>query len=341
MPADRDEPTSNGCSIAGRGPGIRETVAWLWSRSGFRAHVRASAGRRPPSGRRRDRRRGPARGVGVNGERVTTYPASPLARRIGAVLDVATGLRAWRRWATVPLLALARSYRENWLGPYWRVLPWVALFLGVGLVAGRVMETPTSRYLPHLVLGLVVWRFVRMLARRAVGVFPDARWCVAQTTAPLSGLVHARVLPPFVDFLHHLALACAAGLAFGLTTGPGGLLLALAGVALLWLNAGWIGIAVAIASLGRERPTRRALAVAMRGAVLATPILWMPHFVPNRPVIVDANPLYHLIEVVRGPLLGSPPAALSWWVAAGLAAGGWLLALELLARCRWRVALWV
>jgi len=57
--------------------------------------------------------------------------------------------------------------------------------------------------------------------------------------------------------------------------------------------------------------------------------------------LLDLNPAYHLLEIVRAPLLGQWPSALNWVVSGGLAIVGWALALLFYGRFRRRIAYWL
>jgi lipopolysaccharide transport system permease protein len=57
--------------------------------------------------------------------------------------------------------------------------------------------------------------------------------------------------------------------------------------------------------------------------------------------IVRLNPLTHVIEVVRAPLLQQAGAAESWAVAAATALIGWTATFLLFARTRHRIAYWI
>jgi lipopolysaccharide transport system permease protein len=57
--------------------------------------------------------------------------------------------------------------------------------------------------------------------------------------------------------------------------------------------------------------------------------------------IAEINPLYHLIELLRAPLLGGAPAPLSWAVTIGMLVVGSALALLLLNRASMRIVFWV
>jgi lipopolysaccharide transport system permease protein len=75
--------------------------------------------------------------------------------------------------------------------------------------------------------------------------------------------------------------------------------------------------------------------------MFATPIMYLRESLGESAWIADINPLYHLLELVRAPLLGGPPSMLSWEVAIATAVVGTGLALALLVRTSRRLVFWV
>jgi ABC-type polysaccharide/polyol phosphate export permease len=76
---------------------------------------------------------------------------------------------------------------------------------------------------------------------------------------------------------------------------------------------------------------------------LLTPIVWMPETLRGERarLLLYGNPLYDLVEVVRGPLLGEPPPVQTWLIAilaAGLSFG---VGVALYSRFRERVPYWL
>ena len=53
-------------------------------------------------------------------------------------------------------------------------------------------------------------------------------------------------------------------------------------------------------------------------AFFISPVIWKPELLQHRQVWLVLNPVYDLMEVVRGPLLGQPPGALIWLAAVGM-----------------------
>jgi lipopolysaccharide transport system permease protein len=71
--------------------------------------------------------------------------------------------------------------------------------------------------------------------------------------------------------------------------------------------------------------------------------MWMPNLLPQRTglYLLDLNPTYHLLEIVRAPLLGQLPTLMNWEVSLGLALIGWCLALAVYGRFKRRIAYWL
>ena len=88
-------------------------------------------------------------------------------------------------------------------------------------------------------------------------------------------------------------------------------LLALPGLALLCLNGIWAGLLLGIVS-ARFRDVPPIITSVVRICFFVTPIIWTPELLPARTLVLDANPFFHLVEVVRAPLLGQMPGLASW-----------------------------
>ena len=73
-----------------------------------------------------------------------------------------------------------------------------------------------------------------------------------------------------------------------------------------------------------------------------TPIIWLPDYVAiAKQQFILWNPLFHIFEVARRPLLGEPLSGMSLAVASGVAAVGCSAALLVYARFRNSVPYWL
>ena len=74
-----------------------------------------------------------------------------------------------------------------------------------------------------------------------------------------------------------------------------------------------------------------------------TPVIWMPKLLSHRvgQVLLDLNPLYHLIDIVRAPLLGQVPALSSYILAVVMGIVGLAFSTIMTSKYKYRVPYWV
>jgi lipopolysaccharide transport system permease protein len=74
---------------------------------------------------------------------------------------------------------------------------------------------------------------------------------------------------------------------------------------------------------------------------LITPILWTPDMLGPRIYLAYGNPFFHLIEIVRRPLLGSVPSIDTVRVALFITALKLIVTVVIFSRYRARIAYWL
>jgi len=73
-----------------------------------------------------------------------------------------------------------------------------------------------------------------------------------------------------------------------------------------------------------------------------TPIFWEPSQLGAKArYVVTPNYLYHLVDILRSPLLGDRPATFSYAITILGAILGWVVTLMVYARFRRRIAYWL
>ena len=74
-----------------------------------------------------------------------------------------------------------------------------------------------------------------------------------------------------------------------------------------------------------------------------TPVIWMPQLLTHRmgTVLLNINPFYHLIDVVRAPLLGQTPSMTTYYVTAIMAVVGIIFSTLVTSKFKYRVPYWV
>ena len=260
-----------------------------------------------------------------------------------ALADIIDGARASHLWGLLGWRDIRRRYRRSVLGPFWLTISMAMLVAMLGTLYGTMLKVEIADYVPFLALGFVVWTLISGVITDGCAAFISAESIIKQTNLPLSVHVYRTVWCNLLIFFHNSAIFVVVAVLFAIWPGWTGLL-ALPGLVLLCLNGIWVGLLLGIVS-ARFRDVPPIVASLVRILFFVTPIIWMPELMPERALmlalVLDFNPFFHFVELVRVPLLGQAPELVSWLAASGITLGGWLLAFELLRRYRRRIAYWV
>ena len=265
-------------------------------------------------------------------------PPSPSQTAI-ALVDVIEGARASYLWGLLGWQDIRRRYRRSLLGPFWLTISMGVLVAALSTLYSALLKVEITDYAPFLVLGFVVWTLLSSLITDGCATFTGAENIIKQVDLPLSVHVYRMVWRNLIIFCHNILIFVVVAVIFSVWPGWTALL-ALPGLALLCLSGVWAGLLFGLMS-ARFRDVPPIVASIVRIAFFVTPIIWMPELLPGRAVLLDFNPFYHFLELVRAPLLGQAPELVSWLAVLGITLGGWLVTFALFCHCRWRVAYWV
>ena len=260
----------------------------------------------------------------------------PLA---GTLQDLISGLRFAELWGAMGWLDVRQRYSRSVMGPFWVTLSLAAFVVGLGITYGALFRMPLATYLPYITVGIVIWTMISSLLNEGCTSFTSAEAMIKQMPAPLSVHVYRLLWRTLIIFLHNLCIVVFVLAIFGPTPGAVALL-AIPGLALVLLNG--FGAALALGTLcARFRDIAPLMANIVQMLFFTTPILWKAEALGDRTAIALYNPFYHLIELVRSPILGEAPSLDAWLIGLGFTAMNVLVAFLIYARFRWRIPYWL
>lgn len=253
--------------------------------------------------------------------------------------DLVRGMQSVRVWGTLGWHDIRQRYRRSILGPFWFTLSTAIMVAVLGGLYSTLLQQDAKQYVPFLAIGLVVWQFLSTCATEGCNVFIGAGYLIKQIRLPLTVHVCRQVWRNFIVFLHSLPVVIIALIVFG--QWPNANIISLPfGLILLLLNAIWVTIVLGILC-ARFRDIFPIVSNFIQIAFFFTPVMWSVDILKQRAWVAEYNPLYHLIEIVRSPILGQQTQLISWLWATGLAVFGFALAQWMLVRFRNRVAYWL
>jgi ABC-type polysaccharide/polyol phosphate export permease len=253
--------------------------------------------------------------------------------------DLLSAVRKSSLWTALGWNDIRQRYRRSVLGPFWITLSMAVFITVLGVIYSNIFKIELRTYLPYLTLGYIIWGFVSTTTSESSIAFQESERIIRQIRLPYSIFILRVVWRNFIVFLHTIVIFVPVAMFYDVRPGLVGLL-ALPGLALVYLNQVWITLTLAIICT-RYRDVQQIVATAIQLMLFATPIMWPISAIGNAAIIAYVNPLYHLIELVRAPMLGEIPSGLSWLVVVACAIVGWTLAILLLRRAARRLVFWL
>jgi lipopolysaccharide transport system permease protein len=256
-----------------------------------------------------------------------------------AAADLTTAIELWPLWIRLGWHDILRRYRRSALGPFWFTASTAITIIALGLVYSQIFNLPSRALMPHVCVGLIVWGFVNSIVLDAGELFTGSESYIKQIRLPYSLYVCRFVFGKAIIFAHDFPIYIALILYFRIWPGAVALY-AIPGFLLLIINGALITMTLGIAS-ARFRDIPRIMASLAQIVFLITPIIWMPEMLGPRSYLAELNPFFHLIEIVRAPLLGAPPSAQTLIATITITAINLLAATILFSRYRNRIAYWI
>jgi len=232
-------------------------------------------------------------------------------------------------------------YKRSSLGAFWLTLSMAIMIATMAIVFGRIFHSPLREFLPFIAIGMILWGFISSVVTDGCQGFSISHPIIKQLDLPL--FVHiARLLWRNIIILgHNIIIFPVVIIAVGQPL-TWVMLLSLPGFAILAINLAWIALLAGIIC-ARYRDLAQVVGSILQILFYLTPIMWMPNRLASQKglYLVKGNPIYHIIETVRAPLLGQMPTAANWMVSLGVAAIGWAITLIIFNRYQRRIAYWL
>ena len=256
-----------------------------------------------------------------------------------AFRDIVGGFANAHIWMVLSWQEIKQRYRRSILGPYWLTLSTALFLIGMGPIYGTLMRQNVSQYIYYVSVSFVVWMFISSLVSDGCQTFIAAEGPLKQTHLPLTiyalhvvwrniiVLAHNAIIIVFVTacFLRHWN--------WDLLTVPFGFLL-------IAINGIWVAILFGI-FCARYRDIPQIVTSLLQVLMFITPVMWRASMLSHHKWIVTYNPLYHLMEIVRGPLMGESFPWQSWLVVLLITVLGFTTTFVLFQRYRARIAYWI
>jgi len=238
-------------------------------------------------------------------------------------------------------LDIAQRYRRSFLGPIWMVLGTVALATGFSLLGQYIFKIDLQFFLLYVLGGILVWQFINSCLSEAAHVYTNDSATLLSGRPSISGYALRVVIRQLIVFFHVLPILLLISWhsdRLSLDTLlfiPALILLSLAFLPWVLIIALWAT---------RMRDFGQLINVSMQFIVYVTPVFWIEKAIPSGNqvrLLIDLNPFYHCVALLRDPFLGLAPAQHHWMAVLGILITGWVVAAFVFPRLRKRVVFWL
>lgn len=258
-----------------------------------------------------------------------------------ALNDIMFGLQGWQLWTNMGLSDIKQRYRRTVLGPLWTTLNHALFITCLSLVFVFLWKTNVNTFLLSFSTGYISWVFISTIISESCLVFVSAESILKQIHIPFFSFCLIVVFRNLLVFFHHLLVYLILLIILSISINqnmfyifPGLLLVCFTG---LWLSL-LIGIVCA-----RYRDFQQVVSLMIQTSLFITPIFWLPTQLAGIPykAMVQYNPLFHFIQILRQPLIGECPDIFSWVFVSLISIVGFIITLLIFSKKRATLIFWL
>ncbi|MCI0685372.1 MAG: ABC transporter permease [Gemmataceae bacterium] len=255
--------------------------------------------------------------------------------------------RIWKlRWFWFSLVQndLDLRYRHSVLGVGWSLLKPLGLTIILCVVFGRIFQIPIAEYAPYVLIGLTLWHFIVESVALGAKTFTTGAAYIRQQAVPLAIFP----LRTTLGGAFHLGVALSLGIVVTWYFKGFGNLAALPAIVpglLVLFLLGWSMATVCGLMQTHFPDTIYILELLLQFTFYLTPIIYRPGELRNQPRlswIVDCNPFWSVMELIRQPVLyGQAPPLYNVAVSLGFVTILVVLALICLRKLERTLVFWI
>lgn len=256
-----------------------------------------------------------------------------------ALQDAVDGLSLWALWGKLGWNDILQRYRRSLLGPLWLTASMAVMVVSLGLVYSKIFKAELRDFMPFLCVGLLVWGYISAILSEAGALFTGAESYIKQIRLPYSVYVLRFMWSKVIVFAHNFVIYFGILIYFQIWPGITALY-AIPGFLLVTVNGALTSMYLGMMS-ARFRDIPQIVASFIQIVFFITPIMWKPELLGGHENLIKFNPFFHLVEIVRAPLLGQLPSAGNYLAVALITALNAIFAILFFVRFRARISYWV
>lgn len=257
----------------------------------------------------------------------------------GVFAEFAAVQSQWRIWHIMALQDILMRYRRSLIGPFWISLSMGAMVFGVAILFSQIYNMEFKELLAWIAVSFLIWGMVATCLTEGSSALVEAEAHLRSVRLSTPLLAARVVWRNIIVFAHNLIVIFIVLLIAG-TQVNYTIFFAIPGLVVICLFSHFSIVVLAPLHL-RFRDIGQIVGSVVQIMFFVTPVIWMPGQGRVAGIWLDLNPLYHLLELVRAPLLGTPPTIENWVWGLGCTFVVGLISMVVVAFSRRKVYLWL
>ncbi len=221
-----------------------------------------------------------------------------------ALRDVGRGINFFGAAFFIAWQETKQRYRRSILGPFWITLSMFLMLLFMGPLYSKLFNQSPSNYFLSLSIGMIYWNFISGSIVDTSSAFINSQSLIKQINLPYSFYIIKSIIKNLIILGHNFILILLIIFINYKYLDIYNLLQFILGMSLILSNLLWIGFVLAMLCT-RYRDMNQLITSGLQIIFFVTPIVWVQGLLNGPKIFLNVNIFYHLINVVREPLMGN------------------------------------
>ena len=242
-------------------------------------------------------------------------------------------------WFYLALQDIKLRYKRSVIGPLWITISTGIFILTLGPLYGTIFNKPVDVYIRYFSASYIVWGMLSATIIDSSLTFTSHESFIKEVRIPYNTYILKNITKNFLIFLHNIIIVFVVMFFFPLTPNLN-FFLVIPGAILFFINLYSLNTIIAIICT-RYRDLSNIVQVILQMMFFLTPILWEIDRNNGLQKVALFNPLFHLVDIVRAPMLGLMPFGITYILTSLSAFVLFIVAMFLLNKKINSISLWL
>lgn len=234
---------------------------------------------------------------------------------------------------------IRQRYRRSVLGPLWITISTGITVIALGFLWSTIFKADIKVYMPYFATGLVLWNFFSAQINDSCTTYIQYEAYIKQINIPLPIYVLRVLAKNIIVLAHNFLIVIFVWVYFGFEWQPN-IALTLVGFCMFIFSLFFVSIVLATICT-RFRDITPIVQSALQVLYFFTPVIWQESVISAKyHWVVEDNPLFHMFQLVRGPVLGQVVETNSYYIVLGIFIICVILGCVTHAKYRYEVSYW-